>query len=73
MKDLVVEIDTKYCTKSSNDVKEDDNGRTLCTKNSNYRIQKSMITSFGKQFFTWLGPKTWNQVPDKLKSIDSLT
>ena len=52
MKNLVEEIDTKYCTRSSYNVEEDDNGNTLCTKKSNYRIQKSKTTtSFVQQSF----------------------
>ena len=46
MKNLVEEIDTKYCTRSSYNVEEDDNGNTVCTKKSNYRIQKSKTTIF---------------------------
>ena len=44
MKNLVMEIDTNHCTRSSYNVEEDDNGNTLCTKKSNYRIQKSKTT-----------------------------
>ena len=51
MKKLVEEIDTKYCTRPSYNVVEDDNGNTLCTKKSNYRIQEAKTTSFGQQSF----------------------
>ena len=36
MKNLVEEIDTKYCTRSSYNVEEDDNGNILCTRKLNY-------------------------------------
>ena len=44
----------------------------MYTKKSNHRIQKSNTASFDQQFFRWHGQKISNQVPDKLKSIDSL-
>ena len=72
MKNLVEEIDTKYCTRSSYNVEKDGDGNTLCTKKSNYRQQKTNTTSFGQQSFRWLGPKIWAQIPDQLKTIDSL-
>ena len=72
MKNLVEQIDTKYYTRSSYNVEEDGDGNTLCTKKSNYRQQKTNTTSFGQQSFRWLGPKIWAQIPDQLKTIDSL-
>ena len=72
MKNLVEQIDTKYYTRSSYNVEKDGDGNTLCTKKSNYRQQKTNTTSFGQQSFRWLGPKIWAQIPDQLKTIDSL-
>ena len=63
---------TKYCTRSSYNAEKDDNGNTLCTKKSNYSLQKSNTTLFGQQSVRLLGPNIWNQVPEQLKSIDSL-
>ena len=48
MKNLVEEIDTKYCTRSSYNVEKDDDGNTLCTKKSNHRPQKTNTISFGQ-------------------------
>ena len=69
MKNLVEEIDTKYCTRSSCNVEKDDDGNTLCTKKSNYRPQKTNTTSFGQQSFRWLGPNIWAQISDLLKNM----
>ena len=35
-------------------------------------IRKQNTTLFGQQSFRWLGPKIWAQIPDQLKTIDSL-
>ena len=66
MKNLVEEIDTKYCTRCSFNVKKGDDGNT-----SNYHPQKTNTTSLC-QFFRWLEPKIWAQIPDQLKTIDFL-
>ena len=44
---------------------------TLCTKKS-HRPQRTNTTFFGQQSFRWLGPKIWVQIPDQLKTINSL-
>ena len=48
MKNIVKEIENKYCTRSSYHIEEDDDdGNILRTKKSNYRPQKTKTTSFG--------------------------
>ena len=70
MKTLVEEIDTKYCTRFSHNVERENDGNTFLK--SNYHPQETNTTSFGQQFFRWLGTKIWALIPDPLKSIDSL-
>ena len=54
MKNLLEELDTKYCTRSAHSVEKDDDGNSLCTKKLNNRTRSA---SFGQQSFRWLGPK----------------
>ena len=41
--------------------------------NSTFRIPSFNIIFKGKKSVSYLGPKLWNQVPEEIKSLESLT
>ena len=72
IRELVVEEDPAYNTRSTTNVVLDANNRAEISKKSTYKVPKVNTVSFGKESFRWLGPKLWNSLPEETKHAKSL-
>ena len=72
IRELLVEEDPAYNTRSTTNVVLDANNRAEISKKSSYKIPKINTVSFGKESFRWLGPKLWNSLPEETKHAKSL-
>ena len=68
IKELMVELDTPYQTRSGYKIDLDQDGNVKeCSKKSNYRIGQVKTTTCGLESIRYLGPKIWKLVPDDFK------
>ena len=72
IRELLVEEDPAYNTRSTTNVVLDANNRAEISKKSTYKVPKVNTVSFGKESFRWLGPKLWNSLPEETKHAKSL-
>ena len=72
IRELMVELDTPYQTRSGYKVDLDQDGNVKeCSKKSNYEIGQVKTTTYGLESIRYLGPKIWKLVPDDFKIMQT--